>query len=240
MQPLQNPVPAAQPDANDLGAHGSARGRAWPHLLWLRMRRHFLLKLVGISLFMWVFFVSYFYLLRNPSGPVLTMPLTALDLVIPFAPGALGLYLSLWFYVSIAPGLMLTLRELLAFSAWIAGLCGAGLASFFLLPTAVPPQALEIDLVQHPAFAMLQGVDAAGNACPSLHVATAVFTALWIEHLLRLVGAPAALRAINVAWVVLIAWSTLAVKQHVVIDVASGALLGSVFAAAALRWRPRG
>ena len=235
VQPLPNPTQAAPLES----AAGIAPGGAWTGRLWLRMRRHFLIKLVGISLFMWVFFIGYFHLLRNPTGPVLTMPLTALDRAIPFTPGALALYLSLWFYVGIAPGLMLRLRDLVAFGAWAAALCGAGLACFYLLPTAVPPQPLEIDLAQHPAFVMLQGVDASGNACPSLHVATAVFAALWIEHLLRLIGAPAFMRLVNLLWVLLIVWSTLAVKQHVVIDVVSGALLGSAFAMAALRWRPR-
>jgi membrane-associated phospholipid phosphatase len=211
----------------------------WQTLLWARMRHRFALKTAGICLFMWVFFIAYFQVLRHPAGPVLTMPLTGLDRAIPFMPQALVFYVSLWFYVGIPPGLMLNLRELLAYGAWIGALCLAGLGCFYLWPTAVPRQVLDIDLARHPGFALLQGVDASGNACPSLHVATAVFTALWVGQLLRLIGAPAALRLLNGAWVLLIAWSTLATRQHVVIDVVSGALLGLAFAIASLRWRPR-
>jgi membrane-associated phospholipid phosphatase len=82
-------------------------------------------------------------------------------------------------------------------------------------------------------------VDAAGNACPSLHVATAMFNAACLEPLLRRVGAPASLRVANALWFVAIAYSTLAVKQHVAVDVAAGATLGLLFALASLRWRPR-
>lgn len=201
------------------------------YLLWL--------KLMGVSAFMWVFFIGYFHLLRNPVRPVFEMPLTALDLVIDHQPAALAAYVSLWLYVGIAPGLMLKLRDLIVFGLWAAALCGAGLLIFYLAPTAVPPYQGVIDLARHPGFAMLQGVDAAGNACPSLHVATALFSAVWIDRLLRHIGAPGALRAASWVWLALIVYSTLAIKQHVVLDVLAGVALGGVFAWASLRWFPR-
>ena len=86
---------------------------------------------------------------------------------------------------------------------------------------------------------MLQGVDAAGNACPSLHVAVATFTVIRLRAVLRQIGAPVLLHAINTVWFVAIALSTLATKQHVVLDVVAGALLGTGFALLSLRWRPR-
>ena len=105
-----------------------------------------------------------------------------------------------------------------------------------LWPTAIPP------LMPHTAgfggFSLLRGVDAAGNACPSMHVAVAMFSALWIERVLRLIQAPAALRLVNATWFRAIAYSTLAIKQHVVLDVLAGALLGIAFALPSLHWRP--
>jgi membrane-associated phospholipid phosphatase len=212
----------------------------WRAEAWRRMRRLWWLKTLGICAFMWLFFIAYFHLLRHPAFPVTTMPLTALDRAIPFTPEALGLYVSLWVYVGVPPGLMWAFRDLLRYGAWAAALCLAGLACFYFWPTAVPPQPLGVDLAQHPAFALLQGVDAAGNACPSLHVATAVFTAAWIERQLRGIGAPAWLRLLSLAWLLLIAWSTLAVKQHVALDALAGAVLGGLFAAVSMRGAPRG
>jgi membrane-associated phospholipid phosphatase len=201
-----------------------------------RMRYLLWLKLLGVSGFMWLFFIGYFYLLRNPARPVMEMPLTALDLAISHQPSAFAAYVSLWLYVGIAPGLMPRLRDLVVYGLWAAALCASGLLVFYLAPTAVPPPVVTADLSQHAGFALLKGVDAAGNACPSLHVATALFSAVWIGRLLRHIGAPGWLRAANWVWLLAIVYSTLAIKQHVVLDAVAGAALGSVFAWASLRW----
>ena len=202
------------------------------------MRLHLVLKTVGITAFMWIFFIAYFHLLRHPAYPVVVMPLTALDRLIGFQPLALAAYLSLWFYVGIAPALAGSLVEAIVHGLWAAALCSVGLACFYFWPNAVPAPAFAPDLADQPAFALLQGVDAAGNACPSLHVATAMFSAICLHDLLRRVGVPPAVRWLNALWFVAIAYSTLAVKQHVVVDVLAGALLGVVFALPSLRWRP--
>ena len=210
----------------------------WQQAVWQRMRQHFWLKLVGISFFMTVFFSLYFYTLRHPARPVQEMPLTALDHAIGVQPLALLAYVSLWVYVGLAPGLLLRLREVFTYGLWAAALCLVGLGIFYLYPTAVPRPALPVDVAKHPAFVLLQGVDAAGNACPSLHVATALFTALWVQHLFAALAVPRWLRAGNVLWVLLIIYSTLAIKQHVVLDALAGAALGAVFAWASMRWFP--
>ncbi len=71
-----------------------------------------------------------------------------------------------------------------------------------------------------------------------MHVAVAIFTALRIDVVLRSIRAPLRMRALNAAWFAVIAYSTLAIKQHVVLDVVAGALLGLIFAWMSLRWRP--
>ncbi len=210
----------------------------WTQPLLQRMRYLFWLKFLGVSGFMWIFFVGYFHLLRNPVRPVTEMPLTALDHWIAFEPSAMAAYVSLWLYVGIPAGLMATLRQLIVYGLWIAGLCITGLAVFYFFPTAIPPPQLPANVASYPGFAILQGVDAAGNACPSLHVATAVFSAIWIERLLRDVGAPWPLRSINGVWVLLIVYSTLAIKQHVVLDAVAGVALALLFAVPSLRWFP--
>lgn len=207
--------------------------RPWRADLALRLRHRLVPKVLGISGFMWVFFIAYFQTLRHPAFPVIEMPITALDRLIPFQPQALLAYVSLWLYVGIAPGMLLTLREILVYTLWIAALCFAGLACFYFWPTAVPPSA--IDMSRHAGFAMLRGVDAAGNACPSLHVAAATFSAIWIDRLLHHMRTPASLRVFNALWFAAIVYSTLAIKQHVALDALAGALLGLAFAALSLR-----
>jgi len=115
-------------------------------------------------------------------------------------------------------------------------LCSCGLLIFYFWPTAVPPR--DVDISAYPGFAVLQGVDAAGNACPSLHVATAMFTAIWIDRLVRTMRAPGALRWANALWVLAIAWSTVAIRQHVVLDALAGAALGTTLALLSIRVSP--
>ncbi len=211
----------------------------WRSLAWQRLRHLMWLKAIGISLFCWVFFVAYFHLLRHPRVAPLEMPVTALDHAIAFNPWALVPYVSLWVYVGIPVGLQPSLRHSIVYGLWIGALCLAGLACFYFVPTAVAPLTQAIDLTGHLGFSVLLGVDAAGNACPSLHVATAFFSAIWIDHLFKEVRAPAAARSVNGIWFVLIAYSTLAIKQHVVLDVLAGVLLGGAFALASLAARLR-
>ncbi|WP_326539575.1 phosphatase PAP2 family protein [Pseudorhodoferax sp.] len=219
------PLTTAQPAG---WAHTLAR--RWWHLQWL--------KLLGIGVWTWLFFVVYFALLREPAAAVTTMPLTPLDGWFGFHPEALWPYLSLWVYVGIAPALQPTLRTLLAYGIWTGLLCVLGLLCFYYWPTTVPPQAHHIDaaLAGNPGLALLRGVDAAGNACPSMHVAMAVFSGRWLQRQLAAVGAPRWPRLASAAWLLAIVWSTLALRQHVVLDVVAGALLGLAVAEAALRW----
>jgi membrane-associated phospholipid phosphatase len=219
------------------GVQVDATGYSWRSELWRRMRSLFVLKAVGTTAVTWLFFLAYFHLLRHPIHPVTVMPLTAIDRWIPFHPPMLIAYFSLWFYVGVAPGFLWSFKELFVYGLWAVALCCCGLAFFYFWPTAVP--ALMRTASDFPGFELLEGIDAAGNACPSMHVAIAMFTALCLHDLLRHLRVPQGLRLLNVIWFVAIAYSTLAVKQHVVIDVLAGGLLGAVFAAAALRWRPR-
>ena len=216
--------PAARPGATP----------PWAAELWWRVKHLFVLKFVGTSVWIALFFVAYFHLLQHPPRPATVMPLTALDRWIPFQPGAIFAYLSLWLYVGIAPGLQRSLAELLAYGAWAGALCLGGLACFYLWPTAVPP--LTQNVGGFAGFAMLQGIDASGNACPSMHVAIAIFSAVRAEQLLRGIAAPRWLRAINIGWFAAITWSTLATRQHVVIDVLAGAALGLAFVPPSMRW----
>jgi membrane-associated phospholipid phosphatase len=120
-----------------------------------------------------------------------------------------------------------TRQELFA-HARAAGLVGlAGFVCFILWPTAIPEGA-GLTAADAAALAWLKQVDAAGNACPSLHVAFAAFAGVWLHRIFTEMRLPVVFKVLSITWVVAICYSTLATKQHVVIDVVAGAALGIV------------
>ena len=213
--------------------HQYAPGAGWLHQAWVRGLKWWPAKVMGTTLGMTLFFFAYFWVLHHPVFPVTTMPLTAVDRLIGFRPEALPLYLSLWFYVSLAPALLINRRELVSYGLAAIALSVIGLGIFLFWPTAVPRP--DVDWSQHPAFAFLKSVDASGNACPSLHVAFAVFTAVWLRRILRQMGAGRVVRALNWLWCLGILYSTVAIRQHVALDVLTGIVLGATVAVVHLR-----
>lgn len=196
----------------------------------------FWFKFLGTSAFMSVFFWAYLFLLKNPVFPVTTMPLTVVDRWIGFLPLALVPYLSLWIYCSLPVMLMPARTRLLNFGVWIGLMCLFALAIFYWWPNAVPPA--DIDWAQYPSVAFLKAVDAAGNACPSLHVAAAVYSSFWLYWLMWEVRLGWRAQSIQMLWGVAILYSTMATKQHVSLDVLAGTVLGAVFAWSS-RWFDR-
>lgn len=207
---------------------------AWHQVLARRAREMVMLKAFGTTLFMVLFFIAYLHLLHDPVFAVTIMPLTPVDHWIGFEPGALFAYVTLWVYVSLPPALMPDRRTLVGYGLAVGALCIVGLLVFLFWPTAVPTP--RVDWGSYPGFSMLKGVDGTGNACPSLHVATAVFSAIWLHRLLRDIRSPQALLLFNTFWCLAIVYSTMATKQHVFIDVLAGAALGGFAALLSLAW----
>lgn len=201
-----------------------------------RLRGGFLRTTLWTSLLTGLFFIAYFAVQRHPSHAALIMPVTMLDLAIPFQPVALLAYMTLWIYVGIGPGLQRTVSEFAVYGAWLCGLCASGLVIFYLWPTRVPTFVAAAN--GFPGFSTLHRVDETGNACPSMHVAVAIFTVIRIDEVMRNLRMPLPVRLANAVWFTLIVYSTLATKQHVALDVLAGAILGLLFAAMSLRWRP--
>lgn len=205
----------------------------WYRLIAAALTQHKLLKGIGTPLFIAFFFGAYFYVLKNPVYPTTVMPLTWLDQVISFQPQAMSLYASLWVYVSLPPALIAARSELYRYGMAMSTTCLVGLFVFFFWPTAVP--AANIDWTLYPGVDFLKNVDAAGNAFPSLHVATAFFSGIWLNNLLRRYGAPRWIQLFNWLWCIGIIYSTLATRQHVAVDVWGGMVLGGVAAWLPLR-----
>lgn len=211
------------------------RTNPWYRQIAAVIPKHMALKSIGTMLFISLFFGAYFYLLKDPAYPTTVMPITFLDRLIGFHPQTLTIYVSLWFYVSLPPTLLATRRELYGYAMAMAGTCLAGLIAFYFWPTAVP--AADINWALYPDMNSLKSMDASGNACPSLHVATAIFSGIWLHHLLRRFDTPLWILTFNGAWCLAIIYSTLATRQHVALDVLAGVALGVSSAYLSLRYR---
>lgn len=206
----------------------------WYRQFLLRLLPLFWLKAIGTTVFMTAFFTAYLHLLKSPAHAVTEMPLTVVDRWLVFNPSALPAYLSLWLYTSLPPALMIAWRDLVRYGWSIGGVCLLGLIFFYWFPTSVPPAMVDWSL--YPGFDFLKKIDTAGNACPSLHVAAAAFSGVWLHRQLDEMGAGRWVLLVNATWGVAILYSTLATKQHVFLDLAAGLLLGLVGVWLSLRW----
>ena len=214
----------------------NSQQRLWYRQAAVAISRHMYLKSIGTTLFIGLFFGAYFYLLKEPVYRPTVMPFTLLDRLIGFQPLALPMYISLWVYVSLPPALLSTRRELYGYGLAMAVTCFAGLFVFYFWPTAVP--AANIDWTQYPGVDFLKNMDASGNACPSLHVTTAIFSGIWLHHLLRRFGGPLWILIFNWMWCIGIVYSTIATRQHVAVDVLVGLALGVLAAYLSLQSKP--
>ncbi len=182
-------------------------------------------KTFGGAGFMVLFFCGYIYILRHAVFPVTAMPLLAVDQWISYHNSAWLLYVSLWLYVQVPVTMMESRWELVRYGVAATAISAIGFAFFIFWPTAVPPVVVEGDGA---LLSAVRSIDTTGNSCPSLHVAFSVFTALWLDRFVRRIGGAGWMRWANVVWCLAIVYSTLATKQHVVLDALAGTALGYV------------
>ncbi len=200
----------------------------------VRLWTHWCLKAIGTMLFMAIFFTMYLYLLKNPYFMITKMPLTIVDNWVGFQPNYLYFYLSLWVYVSLVPALMKNQKELIYYGVYIGIVCMIGVGVYIFFPTSVPQYAIDLD--QYPQFSLLKTIDTAGNAFPSLHVATAFFSAFWFDYHLKQMNGQTGIRVMSAVWCLGIIYSTMAIKQHLFLDVVGGLILGGIWAVLSLRY----
>jgi membrane-associated phospholipid phosphatase len=205
----------------------------WPREVASRFAHRWVVKMWGTAAIMTAFFVAYFWLLNHSRLPVTIVPRIFVDRWIAFRPAALPLYVSLWVYVPLAPALLVASRDMKAYVAAVLALSAVGFGIFIVWPTAIPKP--DVEVASAASIAYLKGVDASGNAFPSLHVAFAVFTAMLFQRLLRGLRSGIAAEALNWTWCAGIVYSTVAIRQHVALDAVAGIALGALAGSALLR-----
>jgi len=202
------------------------RPDAWHARLRRQVATHWPVKMVGTIVWIAGFFWLYFWVMRHPAAGSATrlMPVTWIDRLVDVHEWALLPYASLWFYVGLAPAFAKDRAELITYSRSAFVLCAGGLLFFWLVPTAVP--GFSVDWNTYPALSFLKARDGGANAFPSLHVAFAVHSLVFIRRALLAVVAPLATHLANWAWAAVILWSVIATRQHVFVDVVGGIAAG--------------
>jgi len=195
----------------------------WTHELRRRVRTLWALKMLATVIGVAVFFYAYFWVMRHPLSAATAMPMTWIDDLVPFSPQSFFLYASLWVYVSLGSALARDGLELAAWGAACFAMTVVGLGIFMALPTKVPDFA--IDWSRYPSLEFLKAIDVSGNACPSLHAAFAVFTAVVLHGQLTAIRAPRALLVCNALWCLGIVYSAMATRQHLALDIIAGSVL---------------
>ena len=164
----------------------------------------------------------YFWCQRNPS----TRPKEfrfSLDNFIPYRPRWVWIYSFLYYPVIVAVNWSVrSSREYLYVAISYLVLLGCQMACFTLFPVATPESWRTCNVRRGRSerfLAFVQTLDARSNSFPSMHTSVATLTAF---HLLPALG------PIVFAFPILIGISCLYTKQHYLIDVPAGALLGSL------------
>jgi membrane-associated phospholipid phosphatase len=165
------------------------------------------------------------YTLTNahPTRRPVPMPFILGEESIPILPWTAWIYLS-YFALLLYTGIRLVAKPHFArVLAVFFGLVTVSGLVFLLFPTTVPREAIPESAPFAWLLAFLRGMDPPNDCFPSMHVGMAVACAL----IFRRAGC-AEWPAIAL-WSLLIAISTITTRQHCLLDVFSGALVGAVW-----------
>lgn len=172
--------------------------------------------------------VLYFYGIAKLAGPPSLLPLTTIDLAVPLLPW------TVWIYGSGTKAAFLGWMTVPDGRAgrrlfWTLAICAAVTSvAFIAWPTTYPRELYPLPAGTSATlreFADLRDTDSPSNCFPSLHVALAWGLALNWAGWLRRGGSPRA-AVLPIVWAVAVSIGTLTTKQHYVVDVPAGLLVG--------------
>ncbi|HXM82568.1 MAG TPA: phosphatase PAP2 family protein [Burkholderiales bacterium] len=162
----------------------------------------------------------YFWCQRNPLATPRQLKLR-IDDWIPYWPSWVWIYSCVYYPIILYLNFIIdSARQFTYVATSYMLLLGLQMLFFVLFPVTTPVhwRAYNLERTLSERFlALVQRIDAPSNSFPSMHVSVAMLTAM---HLLPHLGAMA------LAFPVLIALSCLFTKQHYVIDLPAGAVLG--------------
>lgn len=167
--------------------------------------------------------------------PPHTLPFAYLDQAIPFIPEMIWFYVSMYFMMVVV-FLQIKNIEVLnrAFYAYFYLQISAFIV-FFLYPIGYPreqfPLIQEVDAGTKFLVTFIRNSDAPYNCFPSLHVGSSFLCSLilWHEHKLK--------SGIAFFWTALVTFSTMATKQHYMVDAVGGVIFAFANYYVFFRWK---
>lgn len=191
--------------------------------LWPLVTAHWRLKLLVTLLFNCLFWAGYELLGHHVFFPIRTVPLTWLDLNTPYQPVAWGwVYLSQFSFTGTVPWLVPTKSGVFRYTAGLCFMTAVSFTFFLFFPVPAPrPEHLGPDL----SMRLITAYDGLLNTFPSLHAGFLCYIGLLVRRLFRR-RMPIVILGSAVAWGAAIMYATLATKQHYVVDLLAGGLVG--------------
>lgn len=166
-------------------------------------------------------FVPYFLLQQFPLGRYWTPPSCVIDDLARFDPRWVFVYQSIYVPFNLVPWMCWRRDQLTRYARGYLVLLGVSFAVFAAFPSLGPSRD---DGAGHALYSLLCVLDTRGNALPSLHAGLIVYTFIVATQL--------SLRRATVAgltlWSIVTLYSTLALKQHYVIDLVAGGAVGVI------------
>jgi membrane-associated phospholipid phosphatase len=175
-----------------------------------------------------LFNLCYFLPQWTPIFHTHQIPLTWVDVGVPFQPSWILPYMSMYLLLPLAPVLATRKEQLWRYTIGLSVMFGIAGVCFFLWPIAYPRPAM---IEGAPAiYRLVTSMDQPINSLPSLHAGLTAYTLFFAARILA--DIPATKRrvilAIGWVWAAVILYGTLATKQHYLADLPPGILLAWV------------
>ena len=158
-----------------------------------------------------------------PLFPALPAPVLGLDQCVPFQPAWALVYQSVFIVHTLALWLPQDRNAVKSYARNLAAVYAFGAVVFWLYPT-LSPRPEQSGSFLH--YWLISAVDGPRNAFPSLHAAMGLLAAVTVCGHFRASRVSPWWRGALALWWIALLYSTLATRQHRVLDLLAGILLG--------------
>jgi hypothetical protein len=157
-----------------------------------------------------------------------SLPLLAIDRVVPFEPAWVLPYASMYLLIILPPLVATTREQLRRFAVGIVIMVVTAAVCFVVYPIGFPRPPLPAGAPW--LYATIVSIDRPVNSLPSLHAGMTAYALLFARDVLadQPRGRRRALLALGWAWGAIILYATMATRQHYFADLPPGMLLAGV------------